>query len=330
MNLEFLTEKQVLALEALAVYRYLTPQQMVNCGVSSSLPYLRNKVLKRLSKEHRPLIKYKDFGFIATQGQSRRVARLYYLTKQGAEVVAEHKGVSLDKIIYPVGGIQFSNDYFHRIDFIDVHIALRKWVEKIGCQIQSFDGYFDTFGSNRRSKDAPLTKKNKILLNHKIFIPDGVCKISSNKDRLFLIEIHRGNNTKRILEQIDKHIDCISRGIFSKKYKHLNSDSQPLPNFLLSVYEKESIMNQVKKRLLGLSDFQNFLPLILFATVDEVKKDFEGVWMTANNHKMPIFEKIKEEERLLELELEELLKEDYSPSQPDIDPITDRHFPYKT
>lgn len=294
MSPDFLAEKPVLALEALAYFRYMTPQQMVDWGVSPSLPYIRNKVLKRLSAKPCPLIKHKDFGFITTKG-SKRVARLHYLTEQGAETVADNWGIFPKEIIYPVGGVQFNNDYFHRIDFIDIHIAFRKFIKKIGCQFLFFDGYFDTYGSNRRNKDAPLTKKNKVLLNHKIFIPDGVCKIRTNRDRLFLIEIHRGNNTKRILDQIDKHIDCISGEVFSKKYNHLNAESQPLPNFLLSVYEKQSIMEQVKVRLLKFRDFSPFLPLILFSTVKEVKRDFAGAWMTADNQRTGIFEKMKSE-----------------------------------
>lgn len=291
MTLEFLSEKQVLILEALAYFRYMTPQQMIDWGVSPSLPYIRDNVLKCLGKKARPLIKYKDFGFITTKGK-KRVSRFHYLTKQGAETVAEHWGVSPEDIIYPIGGIQFSNDYFHRVDFIDVHIAFRKFIKKIGCQVLFFDGYFDTYGSNRRNKDAPLTKKNKVLLNHKIFIPDGVCKIRSNRNRLFLIEIHKGNNTKRILEQINKHIDCISRSIFSQKYNHLNAESRPLPNFVLSVYEKQSIMEQVKARALKLRDFSPFLPLVLFSTVEEIKRDFLGAWTTADNQHSGIFEKM--------------------------------------
>ena len=75
------------------------------------------------------MIKSADFGFLAGKG---RLAQIHYLTKRGALALADYHGVGIESIPYPAGQVQFSRDYFHRVEFINIHIALRQWAETTG------------------------------------------------------------------------------------------------------------------------------------------------------------------------------------------------------
>lgn len=273
MSLVFLSSQQIHALEALAQFQYLTTAQLMDCRVSKSLPVIRNKVLYYLVETHRPFAKYRDFGTLPGKG---RLSRIYYLTKRGAEAVALYLEEDLTHILYPKGGVQFTSDYFHRVSFVDVHIACRKWAELQGNEVDFFTAYFDKLGSNR-SRDSPLTSKNKVMLNHKIFIPDGITRVSIHgKEQLFLIEVHKGNNTKRITEQLNRHIDAMAQGVFTQRYDH------PRASFVLSIYEKQGILESVRQRMLEIADFKAFEGVFLFNTLEQIKQDFAQGWIHAN------------------------------------------------
>ena len=125
-----ISRQQQSVLEALAEFRYLTIPQMVEMNISKNADSLRNHTLNRLINSHRKAIKYHDFGWIPQRG---RLARVYYLTHYGAEILAEAWRMEAERIEYPKGGIQFSSDYTHRMNFIDFHISFKRWAEKENC-----------------------------------------------------------------------------------------------------------------------------------------------------------------------------------------------------
>lgn len=271
--IEFLKPQQIQTLEALAQYQYLTAKQLHDYEISKSLPVIRNKILVPLTSGRQPFANYQ--GFAGKPGKGA-LSRIYYLTRRGAEAVAERQQIDSQEIHYPKGGVQFTDDYFHRVNFIDIHIALRKWALLHDYSVEFFTSYFDMIGSNRTGK-TPMSSKNRFMLNNKIFIPDGITRIQQgDKLKLFAIEMHRGNNTKRIVAQLNRNIDAMAQGIFNQRYDH------PTANFLLSVYEKPSILEAVRNRMLAVKDFEAFERLILFSTLDQVKADFSSHWIYAN------------------------------------------------
>ncbi len=283
-----LTQQQQAVLEALAEFRYLTAHQMLAMGISKSGHSLRKNTLNRLINTHRKTIKSHDFGWIPQRG---RLSRVYYLTNYGAEILAEVLRIDQAQIEYPKGGIQFSSDYTHRMNFIDFHISFKRWAEKENKEVDFFHAYFDKVGSQRAGK-VRSTAKTRVLLkrtvytqqDEKPFIPDGLTRYQDkDKSRLVAVEIHNGTHSKRITQQLLEHLEAIEQGIFSYKYEHTQA------NLVLSVHEHQSTLDSVKRRLMERPEFKPFLRFFLFNKQDQAKADFAKGWTQADGKKTILF-----------------------------------------
>jgi len=284
-----ITLQQQNVLEALAEFRYLTAQQMIDLGVSKSITSLRDKTLSRLERHKKHFIKSHDFGWIPQKG---RLAKIFYLTKNGVKILAEYLRIEPDQIDYPKGGIQFSIDYSHRIHFIDFHIAFKDWAEQQKKEIEFFHAYFDKIGNQRAGK-VRSTAKTRVQLERTIytelkskpFIPDGLTRYQDgDKSRLVAIEIHNGVHSKRITHQLLEHLEALDQGLFSHKYQHKKM------NFILSVHENQSTLDSVKRRLMERPEFRPLAPLFLFNRQDQAKADFSRGWTLADGSKTSLFQ----------------------------------------
>lgn len=213
------SEAAIKALESLAKYKYLTASQMVRLGVKSH----RNNIypaLQPLQEGKRPLIDKISFGIVPKVG---RLEAVYYLTAKGADFLTDELGFESDSVRFPKNlSSFFHRDYFHRIETIDFHIVLEQWAEYSSYSISVSDFYFDMEGSNRsKTKSQRLTPKTKVVIDDKgsFLVTDAVFKIETpSSNHLFLIEIHNGKDTKRLLSQIDKHQKALYKGAPSIKY----------------------------------------------------------------------------------------------------------------
>lgn len=283
-----ITTQQERVLQALACFRYLTAKQLLEIGISKNINSLRDKSLSRLERHKKHYIKSHDFGWIPQRG---RLAKVYYLTENGAKLLAEIYRIDYNDIDYPKGGIQFSSDYSHRINFIDFHISFRRWAERHDKEVDFFYSYFDKTGSQRAGKVRSMAK-TRVLLNrtvyvqqeNKPFIPDGLTRYEDGeKNRLVAVEIHNGVHSKRITEQLLDHLEAIQQGLFSEKFGHKTA------NFVFSVHENQSTLDSVKKRLLQRPEFKPFMPLFLFNMQAQAKADFRKGWTLANGKKTALF-----------------------------------------
>lgn len=276
-----ITHQQQRVLEALACFQYLTVKHMLRLGLSKSANSLRQHTLKRMTESQ--LIKGHDFNFIPKEGKPFRV---HYLTPKGVEVLAESLRLDINDIEYPKGGVQFSIDYQHRMNFIDFHIAFRHWAEITTRDIEFVDSYFDKIGS-QRGGNVHSTAKTRVQLNGKAFIPDGITRYQDGKkSRLVVIEIHNGTNTKRIRDQLLDHLTTITKGLISDKYGH------EFANFVWSVHERESTLKSVKKQMNELFEderFSYFKPLFLFNSQAQVQDNFAQGWTLADGRKTALF-----------------------------------------
>jgi len=284
-----LTQQQQRCLEALACFRYLTAHQLINLGVSKNINSLRDKTLTRLVNHRSAFIKSHDFGWIPQYG---RLAKIYFLTKNGANLLADVLRIDPDTIIYPKGGIQFSSDYLHRTRFIDVQIAFRRWAEQTQHEILFFHRYFDKIGS-QRAGEVKSTAKTRVLLRRTVyteqqthvFIPDGLTQYqdATGNRRLLAIELHNGTHSQRITEQLLNHLEALAQGLFSEKYHYQKA------NFVLSIHEHQSTLDSVRKRLIARPEFTAFLPLFVFNTQAQVNTDFAQGWTNADGKASPLF-----------------------------------------
>jgi hypothetical protein len=194
-------------------------------------------------------------------------------------------------INYPKGGIQFSIDYSHRINFIDFHIAFKCWAKQQQKDVEFFHAYFDKIGS-QRAGTVRSTAKTRVHLKRTIyteledkpFIPDGLTRYQErDKSRLVAIEIHNGVHSKRITHQLLEHLEALDQGLFSRKYQHSKM------NFILSVHENQSTLDSVKRRLMERPEFRPLFSLFLFNRQDQAKKDFSQGWTLADGSKTALF-----------------------------------------
>jgi len=283
-----LTQQKQAVLEALAEFRYLTVQQMININISQNGNSLRTNTLNPLIHAHHKLIKSHDFGWIPQRG---RLAHIYYLTAYGVQVLAEIQRISVDDIEYPKGGIQYSSDYSHRLHFINFHIRFKQWAKQQKKKVEFFHSYFDKIGSQRVGKVRSTAKTSVQLkrsvykqLKNKVFIPDGLTRYQDgNKSRLVVIEIHNGTHSQRITQQLLDHLEALQQGLFSHKYQHDKA------NYVLSVHENISTLNSVKDRLMNRPEFQPFLPLFLFNTQAQTNENFSKNWTLADDSETALF-----------------------------------------
>lgn len=269
-------------LELLERFQFITAEQLTRAG-----KFKNKAVVRRMANDYAgrraPLIHAKDFGAVPGLG---RLHKIYALSTHGAEVLAEYRHCDLSEVGHLTGKIQFSVDYQHRIDFVDVHIVLREWAETSGAEFGFFSGYFETEGANRSGKDAlKLQKKNRVdLPNRRYIIPDGIFSFTyGEKNRLCALEIHRGKDTKTILEQLEKHIETLYLRGIQDKYRHETA------NFVLSVYENAGIMEAVKKRIVNSRGFSDVSRAFHFATIEGVKADICNAWTLADGSPVSLF-----------------------------------------
>lgn len=262
-------------LKALQIYRYLTARQFAEIGIFKSDKHARDSYLSRTKRKRNAPIKAVDFGFVAGKG---KLAQIHYLTKYGAEILAEEQDIEIGKIRYPIGIIQFSRDYFHRVEFISLHISLRKYAKEKGHTVDFWHSYFDSKG-NQRQRNKQLIRDTQVKLYNKTIIPDGNFRLemSDGQSRLFTLELHKGTNTKRIIAQLENHARLIEQELLPEKYNH------PYDNYILSVYDHKGTMEAVKRRFLEsrlLSEYQEYYS---FNTVENIMGNFSIGWHYFNN-----------------------------------------------
>lgn len=124
-------------------------------------------------------------------------------------LLLEYTDLEEEEILIPKGrATYFSQDYFHRKYTIDTQIAIHQEAKKQGMEVSFFVRYFDKVGSARK---GGLTSLAKINIDSKNFIiPDGIFMIDRGGEQyLYCLEIYNGKDTKRVVNQLKKHIRAL-------------------------------------------------------------------------------------------------------------------------
>ena len=265
-----LTESQIIAIELLAIYKYLTSSQFVKIGLYKKRGYLTNS-LKVLVDMKRPLLAKHDFNPI-----NGKLESFYYLTKYGSKFLVEELEYSENQIKVPKGLTPiYLKDYFHRKLTIDFHIHFNQWVESNNGKINFLNYYFDKTGNNRGTDSTNyVTALNRVHLDEKnSFIPDINTMFSINdKKYLYLFEQHNGKDAKRLFEQLYIHILAISKGVLSKKYDIKK------PHIVVVICEHESVKKSVIQRLQQEKGIEHYNNFFIFKTNSELEEDFYNNW----------------------------------------------------
>jgi len=277
-----LNENQIVALQWLAKYKYLTSSQFVKMGLYKRRGYLTN-ILKNIIDQKKPLIAKHNFNPL-----NGKLESFYYLTKYGKKFLMEEleykeAEIKAPKSLVPV----YLKDYFHRKFTIDFYIQFNSWLDSNNGTLIFLNYYFDKSGNNR-TNDATkhVTALNKIELDHHqlYLIPDINAQFHLNgKEHLFLFEQHNGDDTKRLFEQLHIHIQAIYEKAVSKKH-HFKKAYK-----VVVVCEKESVKISVIQRLQKLKGIENYNNFFYFKTNAELEEDFYSKWTLISGEQVNFF-----------------------------------------
>lgn len=266
--MRFLTQSETALLENLAIYKFLTNPQIEALGVKKGAPNVR-KFTKEFMEKFPKVIERVSMG---VQAQAGRIPHLYYLTPKGAEFAAEMLNIDLADVKHPAPqAVASFRDYAHRVSTIDFFISLRNWAKSKGFEVLFTDSYFDKIGANRGAEK--LRAKTKVDFGEGYIIPDGAGMIETNGIKhLFLLEVYNGMDTKRVIEQLEKHLVAISEGSPSIKYDFDRG------NFVAVVFDSPEAKNAAMKRMSENPHFKEFKKYFRFKTIDDFKNSFYDGW----------------------------------------------------
>jgi hypothetical protein len=226
---------------------------------------------------------------ISPYGIGKRV--MYYLTKKGAEFVAEIDGLHSESVRYvPLrGGVikavdsgkeenLVRADFPHKEAYVSVLIALERYLQQTEYQIAQSRHYYDR-------KIGSTT----IEVGGRHFRPDGLVilnpLIPSQPQYSFVIELHRHSDRKKIIGQLKRHVEAYKTGAFSGYFGKGN------PHFVFSVYAAENVnvMRQVIETLRQDTDAWPYMErFFMFAELEALRTDFYGACAYFGGAKKPL------------------------------------------
>ena len=277
MQVERLTETEERILRALATYRFLTPQQMRMCGVSQSRRHLYT-ILSTLSRRSPKLIAELDFGVLPGKG---RLPRVYYLTKAGADLL-DFEGREVPRT--PSRVRLFNSDYFHRVNCVDFHIALRNWATASGASVDFFHSYFDP--APERTSRGGLHPRTRIKLADRVLVPDAVFSFTTPNSlpRLCAFELYNGRRTARVESQLSAYLAALDSEAIEETYRY------PHAVRILAVFDDPAGERLAHARISQRPDFATYAPSFFLKTLEAVSTDFVHAWhQPGTSELLPLF-----------------------------------------
>jgi hypothetical protein len=267
MQIERIRQTEEAVLQVLAVYRYLTAEQMLRLAVTSSPAHLY-ATLRTLAVRKPALLVELDFGVLPTRG---RLPRLYVLTRRGAELLMTHTDAALE-VDAPKQVSLFNSDYFHRIACVDFHIAVRAWANAQEVTVNFFHTYYDPVpGTSRGGRLAP---KTHVKLTQGALVPDAVFALTDRAStrRLYVFEMYNGRRTERVAGQLGTYLTALSEKALNKAY-----DYQHAVRVLLAFDSAEN-MRSVVERMAREPSFTRAQGHFFFAPLDVIHARFFDGW----------------------------------------------------
>lgn len=263
---------------ALATYKFLTSGQLLFLQIMTDRANI-NKQLTQLRNRPKPLIGSITFGVHPKMGKLESV---HYLTPQGAFLLQDSLGEDY-YIKYPKGnnGL-FQQDYFHRINTINVHIAFNNWAKASGYGLLFFRSYFDKLSSGKekgfRAESAILIQGNDYL------IADAICLLQTpTREELYAIEMYNGDDTHRVHGSLFAHLQALKNGQPSKQFGFIYGSR------VLCVFEKENYKIQAMKRVFEDPRFATAKVHFLFKSIEELSVDSFFNWWLFDGSKKSLF-----------------------------------------
>ena len=287
VTIEGLSSVEERVLEALATYRYLTPKQMTELGVSGDKRHLyvvlgrlqtKTKTPDRKEKRIPKEIGELDFGAVPGKG---RLARVYFLTKLGADLLMRARK-DLEDVPYVKRPNKFQNEYWHHLYTVDFHIHVRAFTELEGHEVRMFKAYFE-FAKR-------YTRATSIRLRKGVIIPDALCVIdgADGLERILAYEMANGSDTGRIEKQIRRYLEALDERAIEKAVR-VGKDT---PLRVLFVFEHLRTFENLRKRFTNDEHLEFWDDYIFCKALDafEDAAQFRQGWMHLHSAiKTPLF-----------------------------------------
>lgn len=226
---------------------------------------------------------------VSPYGIGKRV--MYYITRKGAEFVAETDGTDPVEMRYvPLRGgkvkaadtneteAKVRADFPHKEAYVSTLIALERYLADSDYRISRSRHYYDLKNGGSGA-----------TLGGKRFRPDGLAivdsVVASQPQYGFVIELHRHSNRKSIVLQLKRHADAFKAGALAGYFGKGN------PYFVLSVYAAENVavMRQVIETLRQDAESWPYMErFFLFAELEALKSDFYGACAYFGGPKKPL------------------------------------------
>jgi hypothetical protein len=257
-------------LRELAIYKFLTVSQMVKLKVG-----IKNRVYESLKVLiQQGYVKFADYKALLRYGH--KLERIHFLTAKGARLlVSNTPNLHLDNVRYPKSSTTlFTHDYLHRVSSINTQISFYQWLCKHKFRLVSYSTYFDVVGSRKKHANEPMHAVTRIDFGNGYFLdPDGIAIYENNeKPKITVIETYNGKDTKRVIEQLRKHVYVVKHGLVAIKNK------VEAPTRVCCTFENENAIQAVLKRLktepyFHFSDIEYYF---FFGVAEKVWEDFEN------------------------------------------------------
>lgn len=189
---------------------------------------------------------------------------MYYLTKQGAERVRDIDGDDLQDIQFlPLKSDDEKEivraDFPHKEKYICFFLALDSHLNETKYSIKKALHYY------QKNENCTTLK-----VNGRNFRPDGIFFVSSvranDPDFIYVVEIHRHSDRKKIIAQLQNHIEAYKQEAIKERFGANH------PYFVLSIFagENVAVMRSVIDDLKQSKDWAYFEKFFLFGDLNSI------------------------------------------------------------
>lgn len=284
MLVERLNNTHQAIFDALATFRYLTPDHMMLLGVTKNKGYLYDTLSKLIwankkeKKLRKPAVLVElDYGVLPGKG---RLSRLYALTRHGADLLEEAQGEGRNLTI-PKRIVATPSDYFHRCGSIDFHVALELWAHSENVQIDFYKAYYEPRG-NGSSKFAPVTrlKMDRGYLDADAFF---AFTTSDGVKRLCAFEMCRGRRTKYVEDKLIAYMQACEKAVIENAFNYDHGAR------VLCVFEDARALELMQKRLAIEPTFDEYREIFFAKTLANVMEEFKEGWCHFDDEQVALY-----------------------------------------
>jgi hypothetical protein len=280
-----LKPRSIKVLESLALFKYLSVNQLIRLRVSL-YPQSFTNVFKELILHN--MVWVIRFG---VDPKRWKIPNVYFLKENGVKFLVQEFNLKKESIKYPIGtSSMFFKDYYHRVSCIDFQIEMVLYLISKWWDIIYYSSYYDKIGSNRwcLKKNKPNSKKYEELYDGLLvskcklyfrdwsyFIPDGLMKYKIDwKVKIATLEMYNGNDTKRVVRQLLQHIESLKQWL-------------PSLEFDVKIWSRVFVLFETKSAMVSLielinrwegviKEFKYFKEHFLFNYLDAMKEEFDS------------------------------------------------------